>query len=791
MIQGFITNEIKNLNLASYQLRIAGAVQGQGIRPALARFAEVQSLTGRVCNTSHGVLLTLHGVCVSAVQLEQQIRAAHPALAAATIFIDDLEPATDADFQIDSSTADGATSVPVPRDVAICPQCLSEFHSAGDRRFHHGLINCTACGPRFSIIQTLPYDRSRTTLSDFPLCAACRRDYESPAQLRRHAQTIGCGDCGPQVWVTDRHGRQLAAGDAACRVAALALRERQIVALRGVGGYQLLVDATNEAAVALLRQRKRRSSKPFAVLCRTLSSAEQLGVLDDVARQSLTAPANPIVIVPRRWNLSLAAGIHPGLNDIGLMLPTTAMHDRLLQLTETPLVCTSGNVEGSPLVVEVGEALSELNDIADLQVHHNRPIRHPLDDSVIRPMAGRPVTIRCARGLAPLPLNLTVTEPIVAAGAFQKAAMACANGSQAVLGPYVGDLTDLSTRDRWQQSLYSLLELYQLNPALYVTDGHPDDIARRLLPAGPRFVTVWHHHAHIAAGMLEHDLLDESVIGIAADGQGFGPDGQLWGLEVLEARATGFRRLATMRPYALPGGEAAVFDPGRVAFSLLSQLSDVSALEMADVVGFSSQRLSALSAAIRMKATPWTSSLGRLFDAVAWLILGNQPPGYIGELAARLEAVCDPGATGIYEWELRVEQQPWQLDWRPMLTGLLRDRRQGVCPGMMAERFHRGVANVMRKVYGRCPPRPLVPGGGVFQNRRLCELLAMDWPAHGPKLGLPGIIPPNDSGLAAGQLAIVSALRRQYGGDSIAVRKEEVCAWACPDGFIAGSTVRN
>lgn len=750
-------------------------MQGQGVRPALARFAEEQQLAGRVCNTPQGVLLTLHRVRAPVAQLEQQIRAVHPALDGAAILIDERAASAETGFQIDDSTTDATTSVPVPRDVAICPECLSEFHSQSDRRFQYGLISCTRCGPRYSIIQGMPYDRARTTLAEFPLCAACRMDYESPDRRRRHAQSIGCSSCGPRIWVTDGLGRQLAAGDAACQIAALALREGQIVALRGVGGYQLLVDATNEPAVARLRQRKRRLSKPFAILCRAVVIAEQFGVLDEVARQSLIAPSNPIVIVPRRWSQPLAAGIHPELNDIGIMLPTTAVHDRLLELTDRPLVCTSGNLEGSPLVVDVCEALSELSGIADLLVHHDRPIRHPLDDSVVRPMAGRAVTIRCARGLAPLPLDLMTEEPIVALGAFQKAAIARANGFQAVLGPYVGDLTDLSTRDRWQHSLRDLLELYQTEPAVYVADDHPDDITRRLLPENLPVVNVWHHHAHIAAGMLEHGWLDEAVIGIAADGQGFGPDGHLWGCEVLEATATGFQRLATLRPYALPGGEATVLDPERVAVSLLSQLSDISTREMTDITGLPLRRLSALSAAIHAKSTPWTSSLGRLFDAVAGLILGNRPPGYVGEPAALLEAACDLAATGSYDWKLRTDQQPWQFDWRPMLVELLRDRRRKVSPGVMAERFHRGVANVMRSAYHHCPPRPLVLGGGVFQNRRLCELLAMDWPANGPRLGLPGNIPPNDSGLAAGQLAIVSAIRRQYGGSTVSGRKENAC----------------
>ncbi len=779
------------MNPASYELQISGAVQGQGIRPALARFAEAGNLTGWVGNTTYGVRLILHGVQGPQHQLETRIRAVHPALQSAAIQIWVCHESAPPGFLIEDSTENGTTSVPVPRDLAICSQCLCEFHSASDRRFHYGLINCTRCGPRYSIIGGLPYDRRRTALAEFPPCETCRQEYESPDQRRRHAQTIGCAKCGPQIWATDRQGRQVATDDEACRWAAVALRDGKIVALRGVGGYQLLVDATNEAAVARLRQRKRRVSKPFAILCRTLAVAAQLGELDETARQSLLAPANPIVIIPRRWSYPLAAGVHPGLKDVGLMLPTTAVHDRLLQLVDQPLVCTSGNLEGTPLVVDVREALSELCGIADLQLHHDRPIHHPLDDSVVRPVAGRAMTIRCARGLAPLPLHLPETVPMVALGAFQKSALACANGAQAVLGPYVGDLTDLATRARWQRALRDLLNLYQPESALFIADGHPDDVTRQLLPAGTRPVTVWHHHAHIAAGMLEQGWLQETVIGIAADGQGFGPDGRLWGCEVLEATATGFRRLATMRHFALPGGEAAVSDPGRVVVSLLSQFAEMTFRDLVDITGWCSQRLNMLLAALKARTTPWTSSLGRLFDAVAWLVLGNQSPGYAGEPAALLEAACDSTATGAYDWEIRTACYPWQLDWRPMLLELLRDRRQGVSPGVMAERFHRGVAHVMRKVYALCPPRPLVAEGGVFQNRRLCELLLIDWPASVPRPGLPGLIPPNDSGLAAGQLVIASALQQQCVAGVSTKRRGNPCVSAFPGGFTAGSTVRN
>lgn len=764
------------MNDGGYQLQIEGAVQGLGIRPALARLAESQGWSGRVWNTASGVTLILQSVTLTADQLLDCVRTAHPALSTAAISIFPCESGEIHGFQIDDSTSDGHVANPVPLDRAVCPDCLQEFHAAGDRRFQHGLISCTRCGPRYSIIQAMPYDRPRTTLAEFPLCQGCRADYQSPHGRRRHAQTVSCPNCGPRIWATDRHGRQLATADEACQRAAAALLAGRIVALLGIGGYQLLADATQEHAVATLRDRKQRRTKPLAVMCRSWAEAEQLGEFDHAARQLLLSPANPIVIVPRRFEFPLASGIHPCLRDIGIMLPTTAVHERLLQLVQRPLVCTSGNREGSPLVVDVSAALAELAGIADLWLHHDRPIAHPIDDSVVRSMAGRVVTLRCARGLAPLPLEIPFSSSLMATGSYQKAAIALSNGTQAALGPHVGDLDDLATRERWQKNLRDLSQLYRCESRGYVTDGHPDDIPQRLIPSDAARQNAWHHHAHIAAGMLEHSWCQESVIGIAADGQGYGPDGQLWGGEVLLANATGFQRLASLRPFALPGGEAAVLDAARVVVSLLSQLTDQPSPTLAEIAGHSIEYARRMHQVLRSRMTCWTSSLGRLFDAVAWIILGPLTPSSAGEPAAWLEAICEVSAQGAYDWSISSDTDPWQIDWRPMVRQLLNDKRAGIAPGVMAERFHRGVARWMIEVYRRCPPLPLVVGGGVFQNRRLCELLSAEWPSHGPRLGLPGSIPPNDGGLAVGQLLIASA-RDMLTQQKIPLRKRgQLCA---------------
>lgn len=740
-----------------YEIVLRGFVQGQGIRPALVRLANQRNWTGSVQNTASGVRLIVRPNGESLADVETLIRKCHAALAKVTFEPHRTSVPTGVGFQIACSTDADEFAVPVPCDAAVCDACMEEFSDSDNRRCHDPLIGCVRCGPRFSAITSMPFDRERTTLSAYPLCAACQTEYGSTDSRRGHSQTIGCPQCEPRVWAEDRQGRHCAAGDAAARFAAAALRNGAILALRGVGGYQLLVDATNDHAVDELRRRKRRANKPFAVLCRTQQEARTLGEFDACGWQALTSSANPIVIVPRKPGRRLATGVHPHMNDIGLLLPTTALHARLLDLVDRPLVCTSGNGEGTPLAVEIEEARSFLAGIADVWLHHDRPMAHPVDDSVVRPAAGRVMTIRCARGLAPLSLSLPQCPPAVALGSFQKAACAYANGAQTVLGPHIGDLEQIATRQRWEQSLSSLQKLYRIDTATWAVDAHPDDICRDTVPVGAKPVSIWHHHAHLAAGLLEHGWLDQTVMGMAADGQGYGSDGTLWGGEVLRVSAWGFRRIASVRSFKLCGGEAAVRDPTRLAVALLSQLPKMTDETISRSLQSDRSRIQQLQISLRSSMSPATSSLGRWMEGIACLVLSLRDCSYIGEPAVRLEAACDPNAMGSYRWEIHDRSEPWDLDWRPVVKSILQDMHDGETPGIIAERVHRSIVGFLLELRARCAALPWVFSGGVFQNRRLCELLAERWPSSAGPLGLPGVIPPNDGGLAAGQLAILTA----------------------------------
>lgn len=746
-----------------YRAVLRGAVQGQGVRPAICRLAEESGWCGTVRNSAEGVEIHVAAAALGASDLETSLRSA---VRGVTAFrIEAMPDGGWSAFSIEPSTGDAGLATPVPRDAAICPDCLRDTETPGNRRHRYGLTSCATCGPRYSLIESMPFDRDRTSLDTFSPCDACRQEYSSPSDRRRHAQTIACPRCGPRVWASDRHGRTLAMGNDAVLLAARAILDGTILALRGVGGYQLLVDATNDAAVGELRRRKSRPAKPFAILCRSIAMARELAVLDVHAEEELRSPANPIVLVQRRRGTVLADAVSRHLGDVGLLLPTTAVHARLAEATGRPLVCTSGNRDGEPLVFQIDESLHTLSVIADVFIHHDREIIHPIDDGVVRPMAGRAVTLRCGRGLAPLPLSMA-GPPILALGAQLKSSLAWSNGRQSALGPHVGDLHDLATRERWTNHIAAMTDLYGLAGAALVADTHPDGYPMQWARGtGREVVPVWHHHAHVVAGMAEHGWLDQTVLGIAADGTGYGPDGTIWGGEILEASVRGFRRVAHVRPLSLPGGEAAIQEIWRLAVSAAGQLDGFSVESLASMTSSAPSVVQQCLQVSRSRMALVTTSLGRLFDAAAHVALCLDSVTYEGEAAMRLEATCDPTATGAYPWAI-TQGTVLTLDWRPALHAMLADRIRGAAPGVMAERFHRGVAAVLIEAVGLLARTasehartPVVLSGGVFQNRRLVELIASGWPAHGGPLGLPGRIPPNDGGLAVGQLMVALGIK--------------------------------
>ncbi len=766
------------------RISLSGCVQGLGVRPAVVRLATSLDLSGSVRNTLAGLEIEVAGAPHQITTFQKRLPTSLPDGAAARqIEVVAIAPSHQSGFVIERDDATGPLVTQVPRDVAVCNDCLAEVHDPGDRRHLYALTTCSTCGPRFSLIERMPFERSDTTMGPFTLCVDCQADDTSSTDRRFHAQTVACKECGPQVWLADVAGQRLETGLAAVQSAARWLLAGKIVALRGVGGYQLLCDATSPRAVDRLRERKARPAKPFAVLVASLEAARHHAVINAREAAALTDRSNPIVLLQtlslnsetrssRRRQAAeihalasvatssgteprssdIAASVHPHLNKLGLMLPSTPLHAMLCEEMGKPIVCTSANREGEPLEYDVRAAHANLTGIADLWLHHDRPIARPIDDSVVQVVAGRCMTLRLGRGMAPLPLALPAAKPRVAFGGHMKSAIAWHNGSQAVLGPHIGDLDTVATRERFAAHVADMQSLYRFKPESGVHDLHPDYFTTRYgNDCGAMNSGLQHHFAHVAAGMLEHDLLNREVLGVSWDGTGLGDDGTMWGGEFLVVEgATQFQRVAHLRAFSCLGGEAAIRQPWRLAVSLLSQsfsnkqwLQDaVSVWEdqpVASLLQMQSARINSIS----------STSVGRLFDGVAAIIFGLDLISYEGQAAMMLESVASSKEPASYPLPFN----EGRLDWRAMIRKIWQERLAGVSPAVISTRFHRALASGIVAVAAQYPELPIVLAGGVFQNKLLVELV-VEMLDDRDRLKAPGRIPPNDGGLAAGQLAI-------------------------------------
>ena len=755
------TQSLTRETVQAVRIVVVGRVQGLGARPTAARVAANLRLAGSIANTADGLLLELEG---PAIDLETFLHDFRDALSAGAE-IDELRSTSIAPrglvgFEIGESDGGNVRGAAVPPDQVACPQCIAEVRDLSDRHHAYAFTSCTICGPRYSILEAMPYDRATTSMRRFTMCAECSGEYRNLDDRRFHAQTNACPKCGPRLILQDADGRSLDGG-AALQGAVEALRLGKVVALLGIGGYQLLADACSSAAVRLLRERKRRRTKPLAVLIGNLEAAEQLVMLNDAERTLLQSPAGPIVVVRRRAHAPLADEIASGISTVGLMFPTTPLHALLCDQFSGPLVCTSANLEGEPLVYEVASATSELRGIADVWLHHDRPVVRPVDDSVVRIIGDEPCIMRLARGYAPHALPhfpFEMPGSIVALGAEQHSAFALWNGSQAVLGPHIGDLHSVATCERWSKCLESTAELYgvDVSAAEVVHDRHPDYFTTQWARRFSRRHAVQHHHAHIAAVLYEHGVWDREVLGLAWDGTGYGDDGAIWGGECLRTDIREFRRIAWLRPFALPGGDAAVREPWRVAIALAHDALGPEAAHRLPLRGVDTSQIEALFAVMsRRHLAIRTSSMGRLFDGIAAVALGMSIADYEGRPAILLEESCDPKGPGSYTFHWN--ETTGEIDWRELIVRVAHDLAHGMSPGAVAMRFHRAVADLATTLAAAHPELPLVTSGGVFQNQMLGELLAERVGNRSAGWLRPTSIPPGDGGLAAGQLAIAAA----------------------------------
>jgi hydrogenase maturation protein HypF len=755
------TEPLITAEIQAVRVRVIGRVQGLGVRPATVRLATSLELTGSVANTADGVLLELQGSPLNIDRFLTEYAEFLPrGTALKQMDVEAIDLCKRSRFEIVERHDQGTNAAAVPLDRVVCGPCLEEIRSHSERRHAYPFTSCTACGPRYSIVESMPYDRAVTTMRHFVLCTACHAEYSFPDDRRFHAQTIACPRCGPQLQFVANHG-QVSIGEQALKAAAAELRAGRIVAVLGLGGYQLLVDATSQAAVRRLRERKRRLSKPFAVLVSSLAEAERLALLNDEERKLLTDPSGPIVVVRRRVEASLAADVAPEFESIGLMLPTTPLHAVLCDQFSLPLVCTSGNREGEPLVYERAKVEGELAGIADAWLHHDRPISRPIDDSVVRVIAGVPCYLRLARGFAPhvLPeLPGGLEKQFVACGGEQKGAFALWNGSQAVLGPHLGDMDSAATCERWAEQLESMASLYgiTLESAVIVHDRHPNYFTTGWARPFRCRTRVQHHHAHLSAVLFEHQLLEAPCIGLAWDGTGYGDDGSVWGGECMRATCADYQRVGWLRPFPLLGGEKAVREPWRIAVALVYEaLGPESAAQLTWPEVTSSQVHKLVAVAVNSRIFSQTSSMGRLFDGVAALALGVTNAEYEGRPAMLLEQACDQTAGGSYP--LSWDPVSGQIDWRPLIVAILTERSNGASSGMVAMRFHRAVADLASSLAAAHANLPLVTAGGVFQNLILGELLAERVANRRAGWLRPIVVPPGDGGLAAGQLAVAAS----------------------------------
>ncbi|SDK18062.1 carbamoyltransferase HypF [Microbulbifer yueqingensis] len=752
------------------RIEIGGLVQGVGFRPFVYRLANDCGLHGWVANDSRGVQLEVQGSPSGIREFMHRLTRESPARARITSLGSKPAPVKPAKgFSIRTSRGGEAAAAILLPDLAPCDECLREMADPANRRFRYPFINCTQCGPRFSIVSKLPYDRANTTMAGYVLCPECRQEYTDPLDRRFHAEPIACPVCGPRLMLRDTRGNRLATGDEALQRAADAVRDGGILALKGVGGFQLLVDAASSPSIERLRRRKRRPEKPFAVLYSDIGLVERECHVSPLERTLLCGAERPIVLLARRTGseAGVAGNVAPGNPNLGVMLPGSPLHQLLMSMLQRPAVCTSGNLSGEPLCSDDTDAITRLGGIADIFLTHDRRISNSLDDSVVREVDGGPLLLRRARGYVPAPVELPPEAPavdLVAVGADLKNCPAIARGRRVFLAQHIGDLDNRRGLDAFEQTIARLRESSASPDDKLVCDLHPGYVSRRwVLKQGARATGVQHHVAHFFSCMAEHGY-SGPALGICWDGTGFGSDGTLRGSEFLQwDGASTVKHICCLREFPLPGGEAAIREPRRQAAALLFALPDgQGALREFLQSNFSAQEGRNLSRILgKEELAPRCSSGGRLFDAVAALLGLCQVTSFEGQAAMAVEHAAQGSASGrCYPFALTAGANGRVLDWSPMVNALLEDQRRGITTGERAAAFHNTLARMMLAVAEAAGIDNVFLSGGVFQNRRLAETTSALLRGRGFMVHSHRLVPPNDGGIALGQIYYTRCMER-------------------------------
>ncbi|MCP4966634.1 MAG: carbamoyltransferase HypF [bacterium] len=740
------------------RLRVTGVVQGVGFRPTVYQLATALDLSGCVGNDSAGVFVELEGPRPAIDDFVLRLVAEPPPLAHIdAIDRRDIEPTGESDFVIVESRRDDNASTLVSPDLEVCADCLSEMNDPANRRYRYPFINCTNCGPRFTITRETPYDRPLTTMASFLMCDTCQAEYDDPADRRFHAQPNACADCGPHIWL-EKDALQPFDDVIAASRAAIAAGE--IVAVKGIGGFHLACDARNADAVATLRQRKHRTAKPFAVMAADLVTAEQIADLADAERTLLTSPQRPIVLVAESATSGLDAEVAPGNSHLGVMLPYTPLHHLLLEPGDV-WVMTSANYASEPIVKDNTEARAKLGELADTLLLHDRAIHVHCDDSVVRVAAGAELPVRRSRGFAPFPVRLPVAvPPTLAVGGELKATFCLADGNNAFMSQHIGDMENIETLDAFTAAVDHMTGLFRIEPERVVADMHPRYLSSRWAEDHytDRLIRIQHHHAHIGSVMAENGHTGP-VIGFSFDGTGYGTDGSIWGGEVLLGDLDGLSRVGHLGVAQLVGGDAAVKRPYRMALSHLWAASigwdeDIPAVAQTSA---EEQRIIRQQLETGLNSVE-TTSMGRLFDAVASLAGVCHEISYEGQAAIELEALGTPDAEGEYRFDLITNETGLIVDPSPVIAAVAGDVTSGVSAPIISTRFHRALAAAMvasaREMRQRYHIDTAALSGGVFQNVTLLEAAKRGLEESGFEVLTHRLVPPNDGGLALGQIAL-------------------------------------
>ncbi|WP_413165133.1 carbamoyltransferase HypF [Aeromonas salmonicida] len=765
------------------EFHIDGIVQGVGFRPFVYGLALRHGLTGYVLNDANGVTIGAEGSPEQLASFARELQELAPPLSRIDHFSERVlpqkdDPDYDGQFHIKASQQQSAATVAISPDQGMCEACATDVANPKDRHHRYPFTNCTHCGPRYTIIRRLPYDRPHTAMADFAMCPRCAAAYENPLDRRYHAQPVSCPECGPHLSWRSGCGDALAEREDALQAAARALQAGALIAVKGMGGYHLMCDARNEQSVARLRTLKRRERKPLAVMMGSLAEAKLHVTGCEAEWNLLASQARPITLLRKRKNddrpsesqqpaAPLADGIAPGIPYLGVMLPYTPLHQLLLDACAIPLVATSANGRGSPILIECESVVRELGGEIDGILDHNRPILHPCDDSLVQWAGGRRQTLRLARGYAPCTPSLkqAVKVPLLAVGAQQKNQLALAFGRQRIYSPYIGDLHSLPMQGHFEQTLATFRDLYNLKPELLVSDRHPGYLSHQWAKGychdhGATHIEVQHHHAHLLAVMAEHEITGP-VLGVAFDGTGLGDDGTLWGGELLLADVKDFTRVAHLRPFKLIGSEAAIREPVRQLLGLLFEtygVEQISALGIPLINKLPPERISNLHQLWHLgRNAPYTSSIGRLFDAVAALLGLVDTPDYEGEAGLLLEAATlqltpdelpFPLAFGLHQ----SAEGPLLIEWAELLNLLISEQSKGTSTASLAAGFIHAISKLVVALAEHFPGYPVALGGGVFQNRVLMDQLVPGLEAAGRQVLTSETLPLNDGGIAAGQL---------------------------------------